>query len=100
MTDALGQEKTPTKPPITVGSHAVERFITRSKTKKTPEKIEKQLERMYQASREARKKDATNSLINNGFKEAKYFVRNNWVLVVVDAVLVTCYEFKGSDFDI
>lgn len=53
---------------------------------------------MLDGAKEIYKRDATASLLNNSSKEARYFLRSTWVLVVVDGVLATCYQPKFRDF--
>lgn len=87
-------------PKVKASRHAIEQFIARSSSEKSPEKIGPKLERMVERGREVFKKDATMSLLNNGCREARYFLRSSWVLVVVDGVITTCYQPKLSEFKI
>lgn len=81
-----------------VSQHAIDRFISRSGTSRQLEKVEFKLERMLARSKEVYKKNATLSLLNNRGKEARYFLCANWILVVVDGVMTTCYQPNLKDF--
>lgn len=83
---------------VRASRHAIEQFVSRSGSQQKIEKIGPKLERMVENGREVFKQDATMSLLNNGCKEARYFYRNSWVLVVVDGVITTCYQPKLREF--
>lgn len=83
---------------VRASQHAIDQFILRSGTQRGREKIGPKLEKMLSRSREVFKKNATISLLNNNGKEARYFHRASWVLVVVDGVITTVYQPSMKDF--
>ncbi|RME23490.1 MAG: hypothetical protein D6800_09790 [Candidatus Zixiibacteriota bacterium] len=83
---------------VTPTQHAIEQFIARSGSKRSPDQVAAKLKRMLTVAQEVRKKDATLTLLNNGCANARYFRCKTWVLVVVDDRIVTCYQPRMKEF--
>lgn len=83
---------------LRVSQHAVVQFLARAGSTNTPERARERLERMVARGQEIYKKDATISLLNHGCVEARYILRRSWVLVVVNDVVVTCYQPRLRNF--
>ena len=83
-----------------VSAHAIEKYTIRAR--KDPSvgrgEIEDEILAVVNGGREVVPKDQAKKLINNGFKDARYFSRWGIVAIVVDEVVVTAVHKRKGEF--
>jgi hypothetical protein len=80
-----------------ITEHAIERFMEKTNCH-CPVAAEKKLAKMLAAATPVKKKRNVLSLINNGFKEVRYLLYSNWVLVVEAGRVVTAYQANPNSY--
>lgn len=76
---------------IKVHRHAVNRFMERSGCTDFQEAFERVVE-MFTKATPIEPRSRVIKLLNNNCKPADYFCFAQWIFVVVDGVVKTCYE--------
>lgn len=84
-----------------ITKHAVERFRTRSgKKNQSLDVAERKIENMLDSASEVELLPgrAVMKILNHGFTEARYLRCSDWIFVVCNNCVVTCYKTKDGIF--
>lgn len=80
-----------------ISSHAIDRFIEKTGCKERKD-AEGTLKSFINEAEELELKDRYRAmqLINHNFKDARYFKRSDWLLVVCGDTVVTCHQAEAK----